>query len=67
MRSNGERVELEPMSASERKVVHMRLQDEAGVETESEGVEPHRYVVVCPRVTDERLRRWISASSPLRA
>jgi spoIIIJ-associated protein len=48
VRSNGERVELEPMSASERKVVHMRLQDEAGVETESEGVEPHRYVVVLP-------------------
>jgi spoIIIJ-associated protein len=48
VRSGGERVELEPMSASERKVVHTRLQDEAGVETESEGVEPHRFVVVLP-------------------
>ena len=48
VRSSGERVELEPMSSSERKVVHLRLQDEAGVETESEGVEPHRYVVVLP-------------------
>jgi len=48
VRSSGERVELEPMSAPERKVVHVRLQDEPGVETESEGVEPHRFVVVLP-------------------
>jgi spoIIIJ-associated protein len=44
----GDPVELEPMSAIERKVVHLRLQDEAGVTTESEGVEPNRYVVVLP-------------------
>ena len=44
----GERVELEPMTAPERKVVHVRLQDEAGVATESEGNEPGRYVVVLP-------------------
>ena len=42
----GERVELEPMSAVERKVVHLRLKDEPGVETASEGTEPNRYVVV---------------------
>jgi spoIIIJ-associated protein len=45
---SGERVELEPMSAIERKVVHLRLQDEAGVATSSEGAEPNRYVVVHP-------------------
>jgi len=45
---SGERVELEPMSAIERKVVHLRLQDEAGVATSSEGAEPSRYVVVHP-------------------
>jgi spoIIIJ-associated protein len=39
-------VELEPMTAIERKVVHMRLQDEPGIETESAGAEPNRYVVV---------------------
>jgi spoIIIJ-associated protein len=44
----GDRVELEPMSSSERKVVHLRLQDEPGVSTESSGVEPYRYVVVMP-------------------
>jgi len=45
---SGERVLLEPMTAVERKVVHERLQDVAGVQTESEGTEPNRYVVVLP-------------------
>ncbi len=45
---SGEPVELEPMTALERKVVHLRLKDFAGVETTSEGVEPNRYVVVEP-------------------
>jgi len=44
----GDRVELEPMSAPERKIVHLHLQDEPGVTTESSGVEPYRYVVVAP-------------------
>jgi spoIIIJ-associated protein len=44
----GERVELEPMTAVERKIVHLTLQDFAGVETTSEGTEPNRFVVVFP-------------------
>jgi spoIIIJ-associated protein len=44
----GERVELEPMTAVERKIVHLSLQDYAGVETASEGTEPNRFVVVFP-------------------
>jgi spoIIIJ-associated protein len=44
----GARVELEPMSAAERKVVHTCLQDRAGVATGSEGDEPYRRVVVEP-------------------
>jgi spoIIIJ-associated protein len=44
----GERVELEPMTAVERKIVHVSLQDFAGVETTSEGTEPNRFVVVAP-------------------
>jgi spoIIIJ-associated protein len=44
----GEPVELEPMTAVERKVVHLRLKDFAGVETSSEGTEPNRFVVVSP-------------------
>jgi spoIIIJ-associated protein len=48
VRESGEREELEPMTAVERKVVHLRLKDVAGVETTSEGTEPNRYVVVVP-------------------
>jgi spoIIIJ-associated protein len=45
----GERVELEPMTAVERKIVHEALKDDPEVETMSEGMEPNRYVVVVPR------------------
>jgi spoIIIJ-associated protein len=45
---SGERVELEPMTAVERKIVHVSLQDFPGVETSSEGTEPNRFVVVLP-------------------
>ena len=44
----GSRVELEPMTAVERKVVHLALRDHDGVETTSEGTEPNRFVVVLP-------------------
>jgi spoIIIJ-associated protein len=44
----GDRVELEPMTAVERKVVHVALKDYPGVETTSEGTEPNRFVVVMP-------------------
>ncbi len=46
--TSGERVELDPMTAVERKVVHLRLKEYDGVETASEGTEPNRYVVVLP-------------------
>lgn len=46
--SDGRAVELEPMTAIERKVVHVRLKEFAGVETSSEGTEPNRFVVVRP-------------------
>jgi spoIIIJ-associated protein len=46
--AHGERVALEPMTAVERKVVHERLKDVAGVGTTSEGTEPNRRVVVLP-------------------
>jgi spoIIIJ-associated protein len=41
-------VELEPMTAVERKVVHLRLKDFPGVATRSEGTEPNRFVVIEP-------------------
>jgi spoIIIJ-associated protein len=46
--ATGRPVELEPMPATERKLVHLRLQEYPGVETRSEGDEPNRYVVVAP-------------------
>jgi spoIIIJ-associated protein len=48
VRESGESEELEPMTAVERKVVHLRLKDVSGVATTSEGTEPNRYVVVVP-------------------
>ena len=44
----GSPVELDPMTAVERKVVHERLKDFPGVSTSSEGTEPNRYVVIAP-------------------
>ena len=45
--STGEPVRLEPMSPFERKIVHDAVA-EAGQSSESEGVEPRRFVVVIP-------------------
>ena len=44
----GRPVELEPMSAAERKTVHNYLADRMDVETHSEGDEPERRLVVSP-------------------
>src|SRR5205814_3969146 len=46
--SSGQRVELEPMTEVERKVVHLRLKEYPGVTTSSEGTEPNRFVVIEP-------------------
>jgi spoIIIJ-associated protein len=46
--ASSEPVELEPMTAVERKVVHVCLQDYPGVTTRSEGTEPNRFVVIEP-------------------
>jgi spoIIIJ-associated protein len=45
-------VEMDPMSAQERRVVHEHLRDRAGIETFSEGDEPRRCVVVAPLVAE---------------
>ncbi len=42
-------VELDPMPASERRVVHEHLRDRDDVETHSEGDEPDRYLVITAR------------------
>jgi len=42
-------VPLEPMTAVERKVVHVHLADREDVVTSSDGTEPNRRVVVAPK------------------
>jgi len=48
VKQHGEPVRLEAMNAFERKCVHDVINATAGVESESEGVEPHRRIVVHP-------------------
>jgi spoIIIJ-associated protein len=50
--SGGHAVEMDPMSAQERRVVHERLKERSGVETYSEGDEPSRFVVVAPLISE---------------
>jgi spoIIIJ-associated protein len=45
---SGRPVELDPMPASERRIVHEHLRERGGVETHSEGDEPERRLVVSP-------------------
>ena len=47
IRDGAERIDLEPMTAFERKIVH-DVGAEAGLRSESEGDEPRRFVVVLP-------------------
>ena len=47
VKSSGEPASLRPMSPFERKVVHDAVAD-AGLRSESDGVEPRRFVVVLP-------------------
>ena len=49
---SGKEIELEPMSATERKIVHDHLAERPGLETFSEGEEPERCVIVAPLVGD---------------
>ncbi|HET7574843.1 MAG TPA: RNA-binding cell elongation regulator Jag/EloR [Solirubrobacterales bacterium] len=50
--TNNRVVEMDPMSAQERRVVHERLKGRSGVETYSEGDEPRRCVIVAPLVAE---------------
>jgi spoIIIJ-associated protein len=50
VKQHGEAVRLEPMSAFERKCVHDVINAMPGVESESEGVEPSRRIIVRPAV-----------------
>ncbi|MBK8419538.1 RNA-binding cell elongation regulator Jag/EloR [Candidatus Villigracilis saccharophilus] len=45
----GRKATLEPMTANERRVIHIELRGHPGVTTESTGEEPHRKVVILPK------------------
>ncbi|MCW5874056.1 MAG: Jag N-terminal domain-containing protein [Anaerolineales bacterium] len=47
--TSGRRQTLEPMSASERRIIHLELRESEEVTTESIGEEPRRKVVIIPR------------------
>ncbi len=46
VKATGSAVTLEPMLAYERRIVHLVVQEQAGVRTESVGIEPNRRVVI---------------------
>jgi len=48
---SGRPVALSPMTPFERRVIHMTLNDDPDVTTESEGESPHRYVVITPKTS----------------
>ena len=48
----GREIELDPMTPTERRVVHQHLKERAGIETFSEGDEPERSVIVAPLLSD---------------
>ncbi len=45
----GRKLTLEPMTASERRIIHMELRDHPAVTTQSAGEEPHRKVTILPK------------------
>jgi spoIIIJ-associated protein len=64
VKASGERYTLDPMHAYERRIIHLTLQDDPGVRTESSGHEPARRVVIHPTgpaqggPPDRGRRRW---------
>ncbi|MBO4401546.1 MAG: protein jag [Selenomonadaceae bacterium] len=42
-------VKLEPMSRSERRLIHTALQDNNKIETHSAGEDPYRYIIISPK------------------
>jgi len=46
VKTTGQAVTLEPMLAYERRIVHLAVQDQPGIKTESVGMDPNRRVVI---------------------
>lgn len=65
-RRSGERVLMDPMPAYERRIVHVTLDAEPGIRTESQGEEPNRRVVIWPEgaPTSRRVADRPAATAP---
>ena len=48
VKAEGEPVSLEPMNPYERRIIHMILQTDEDIKTESQGKEPDRFLVIMP-------------------
>lgn len=46
VRRTRQKIALEPMNAFERKIIHLALQNEKNIKTDSEGQEPYRHIVI---------------------
>lgn len=46
--ATGKTISLDPMPSMERKIIHVALKDRNGIETQSEGKDPHRRVIITP-------------------
>lgn len=46
VRCTRQKIALEPMNAFERKIIHVALQNEKHIKTDSEGQEPYRHIVI---------------------
>src|ERR671924_1181591 len=65
VRRTGERVLMDPMQSYERRIVHITLEKEPGIRTESQGEEPNRRVAILPDgVTAARRDRPPARPSP---
>ncbi len=51
VKQSGQKTTLEPMSAHDRRVIHLALQEMAGIKTESEGEGSFRRVIIYPAET----------------
>lgn len=49
VKRTGEKVELEPMEPGERRIIHLALQNDENIATDSEGEGSYRHVVITPK------------------
>lgn len=64
VRMSGQAVTLEPMLAYERRIVHLAVQGQQGIRTESVGIEPNRRIVISS--TAPGARGPVAAPPPFR-